>query len=47
MVGEWQSEKMASDMEVHTKQRCGIEFSHVEIMTPTDIESWNHSIIES
>jgi hypothetical protein len=28
---------MASDMEVRTKQRCAIEFLHVEKIAPVDI----------
>ena len=28
---------MTSDMEVSKKQRCGIEFPHVEKMAPTSI----------
>ena len=28
---------MASDMEMHTKQRCVVEFLHVEITVPIDI----------
>ena len=31
---EGQSENMASDMEVDMKERCGIEFLHVEKMAP-------------
>ena len=34
---EGQSDRMVSDMEVWMKQRCGIEFIHVEKMVPTDI----------
>ena len=30
MAAEGQSDKMTSDMEVHRKQRCGIEFLHME-----------------
>jgi len=37
MAAEGQSDKMASDMEVHIKQRCGIEFLHVEKVAPTNI----------
>jgi len=32
-----QSNKMVSDMEVHMKQRCVIEFFHVEKFAPNDI----------
>ena len=32
-----QSDKMVSDMEVCMKQRCVIEFLHVEKMAPIDI----------
>ena len=31
------TDKMASDMEVCMKQRCGTEFLHVEKIVPTDI----------
>ena len=37
MAAEEQSDKMASDMEVHMKQRCVIEFLHAEKMAPTDV----------
>ena len=37
MTAEGQSDKMASDMGVHLKQRGGIEFLHVEKMMPIDI----------
>ena len=37
LAAEGQSDRMASDMEVWMKQRCGIEFIHVEKMVPTDI----------
>mgnify|MGYP001860934035 CR=1 FL=1 len=37
MAAEGQSDKMASDMEVRMKERCGIEFLHLEKMAPTDI----------
>jgi len=37
MAAEGQSNKMASDMEVHMKQRCGLEFLHVEIIARMDI----------
>ena len=37
MAAEWQPEKMASDIKVHMKQRCGIEFIHVEKVAPIDI----------
>jgi len=37
MAAEGQSDKMASDMEVHMKQSCGIELFHVETMALTDI----------
>ena len=37
MAAEGQSDKMASDMEVSVKERCGIEFLHLEKMAPTDI----------
>ena len=38
MTAEGQSDRMASDMEEHTKQRCGIEFLHEEKMAPTDVD---------
>ena len=37
VTAEGQTDKMGSDMEVHTKQKCGIEFLHGEKMAPTDI----------
>ena len=37
MAAEGQSDKIASDTEVQMKQRCVIEFPHVEKMAPTDI----------
>ena len=37
MTAEEQSDRMASDMEVHMKQRCGIEVPHVDEVAPTDI----------
>ena len=37
MTAEGQSDKMASDMEVCMKQRCVIEFLHVEKNAPNDI----------
>ena len=37
MAAGGQSDKMVSDMEMHRKQRCGIEFLHVKKMAPIDI----------
>jgi len=37
MAPEGQSDKMLSDMEVHVKQRCVIEFIHAGKIAPTDI----------
>ena len=37
MAAEGLSDKAAPDVEVCMKQRCVIEFLHVEKMTPTDI----------
>ena len=37
MAAEGQSDKMASDMDTLMKQRCVIEFLHVEKIAPTDI----------
>ena len=37
MAAEGHSDRMASVMEAHIKQRCGIEFFHVETVAPTDI----------
>jgi len=37
MAAEGQSDKLASDMEVHMKQRCVIEFLHEKVIVPTDI----------
>ena len=34
---KWQSDKMASDMEVCVKESCVTEFLHEEKMAPTDI----------
>ena len=43
MAAGRQSDKMASDMEVHWKQRCVIELLRVEKIAPTDVHShlWN------
>ena len=35
-AAKWQFDKMMSDMEVCLKQRCGVEFLHVEKMEPID-----------
>jgi len=40
MAAEGQSDRMVSDMEVHMKQKCAIEFLHVEEMVPTDIHQY-------
>ena len=37
MAAEWQSDKMESDVEVHMKQRYGIEFLHAEKIESIDI----------
>ena len=37
MAAEQQPDKMASDTEVHMKQKCVTEFLHVEKMAPTHI----------
>ena len=37
MAAEGQSDRMVSDMGVHLKQRCRIEFLHVEEIAPTGI----------
>ena len=37
MAAEGQSDRTASDKEVHMKQRCVIEFLHEEIIAPTDL----------
>jgi len=37
MTAEGHSDKMASDMEVRTKQKCVIEFLHAEKIAPNDI----------
>ena len=37
MAAEGQSDTMASDTQVHMKQRCVTEFLHAEKMVPTDI----------
>jgi len=33
MAAEGQSDKMASDMEVHMEQKCGTEFLHSDQIT--------------
>ena len=38
MAAEGQSDRMASDMEVHVKQRCVIESLHVEKNAPVVIQ---------
>ena len=40
MAAEGQSDKMASDMEVHMKQRGAPEFLHAEKMAPIDIHQY-------
>jgi hypothetical protein len=37
IAAEEQSDRMASDMEVHTKQRCVIDFLHADKIAPVDI----------
>ena len=37
MAAEGQSDTMVSAIEVRMKERCGIEFLHVEKMAPTAI----------
>jgi len=37
MEAEGQPDKMGSDKDMHMKQRCGMEFLHVEKMAFTDI----------
>ena len=37
MAAEGQSDRMASDMEVYRKQRCGIEFLHAKKIAHIDI----------
>jgi len=37
MAAEGEPDKMMSDMEVHMKQRCIIEFLQAEKMAPSDI----------
>jgi len=37
VAAEGQSDKMASDVEVHIKQRSVIQFLHVEKITPIDV----------
>ena len=36
MAAEGLSDKMASDMEVHMKKKCGTEFLHAEKISPID-----------
>ena len=38
MAGKGYSDKTVSDMEVHVKQRYGIEFLHVETFLPIDFQ---------
>jgi len=38
MAAEGQSDRMVSDTEEHLKQRCVIEFLHMENSVPTDIQ---------
>ena len=40
MAAEGQPEKMTSDMEVHMKERCAIEFLYVEKIAPTDSQQF-------
>mgnify|MGYP001855056762 CR=1 FL=1 len=37
MAAEGHSDRMVSDMKVHMKQRCVIEFLHVETVAPVNI----------
>jgi len=37
MAEEGKSDRMASDLQVHMKQRCVTELLHVEKITPYDI----------
>ena len=37
MAAEGQPDKMASNMEVHMKQRCATEFLHIEKIAPVHI----------
>jgi len=37
MATEGHYDKLASDLEVQMKQRCNIEFRHVEKFAPNDI----------
>ena len=37
MAAEEQTDKLVPDMEVHMKQKCGIEFLHAEKFVPVDI----------
>jgi len=46
MTAEWQSDKMAFDMEMHMKQRCGTELLHVEKMALIEINSCLLNIYE-
>ena len=41
MAAESRSDKMMSDMEVHMKQRSGIEFLHTEKLAPVDFHLLN------
>ena len=37
VAAEGRSDRMVSDMEVHMKQRRGMEFLHAEKMAPNDV----------
>lgn len=38
MAAEVQSDKMLSDMEIHMKQTCAVEFFRVDKVTPIDTQ---------
>ena len=46
MAVEGQSDRMAPDMEVHMKQRCGTELLHAEKTAPIDIHRQLLNILE-
>ena len=46
MAAEGHSDTMVSDMEVHMKQRCAIEFLRVEKNAPSDIHQYLLNVYE-
>mgnify|MGYP001864562310 CR=1 FL=1 len=44
MAAEGQSDTMVSDIVLHMKRRCEIEFLHVEKMAPTEISHHSQNV---